>query len=156
MVDRDRSDAAGGHRAQPAARRPRGGQPVPAAPARLGLRAALDWRYTAGSPERPGPADVWTRVRVPLVADQELTGLDRTLIAADAANGISAELPLASWLSIPPGMTTHLTREPDGEWVHLSCRTSIAADGIGLCLGTLSDARGEIGQVSQPLLVQER
>ncbi|SDX74330.1 hypothetical protein SAMN05661080_01014 [Modestobacter sp. DSM 44400] len=53
-------------------------------------------------------------------------------------------------------MTTHLTREPDGEWVHLACRTQIAADGIGLCLGTLSDARGSIGEVSQPLLVRAR
>ncbi|MQA35126.1 thioesterase family protein [Modestobacter roseus] len=121
-----------------------------------GYGQALDWRYTAGSPDRPGAADVWTRVRLPLVAGRPLTGLDRTLIAADAANGISAELPISSWFSIPPGMTTHLTREPDGDWVHLSCRSTIAADGIGLCLGTLSDARGEIGQVAQPLLVQQR
>ncbi len=121
-----------------------------------GYGQALDWRYTAGSPDSPGPADVWTRVRVPLIAGEELTGLDRTLVAADAANGISAELPIDSWWSIPTGMTTHLTREPDGEWVHLSCRTQIAADGIGLCLGTLSDVRGSIGEVSQPLLVQAR
>jgi hypothetical protein len=121
-----------------------------------GFGQALDWRYTAGSADQQGPADVWTRVLVPLIAGQELTGLDRTLVAADAANGISAELPISTWLSIPPGMTTHLTREPDGEWVHLSARSSIAADGIGLCLGTLSDAAGEIGQVSQPLLVRER
>ncbi|MCZ2804806.1 thioesterase family protein [Modestobacter sp. VKM Ac-2983] len=121
-----------------------------------GFGQALDWRYTAGSPDATGPADVWTRVLVPLIAGQELTALDRTLVAADAANGLSAELPISSWLSIPPGMTTHLTREPDGEWVHLSCRSSIAADGIGLCLGTLSDAAGEIGQVAQPLLVRER
>ena len=121
-----------------------------------GYGQALEWRYTAGSPGEPGPADVWTRVRVPLVAGSELTGLGRTLIAADAANGISAELPIGSWWSIPPGMTTHLTREPDGEWVHLSCRTRIADDGIGLCLGDISDARGSIGTVSQPLLVQAR
>ena len=118
--------------------------------------ARCSMRYTAGSSLEPGPADVWTRVRVPLVADLPLTGLDRTLIAADAANGISVELPIDSWWSIPPGMTTHLTREPDGKWVYLACRTQIAADGIGLCLGTLSDAAGEIGQVSQPLLVRER
>jgi hypothetical protein len=121
-----------------------------------GYGQALDWRYTAGSPDKPGPADVWTRVRVPLIAGQPLTGLDRTLVAADAANGISAELPIGSWLSIPTGMTTHLTREADGEWVHLACRTQIAADGIGLCLGTLSDSRGAIGEVSQPLLVRAR
>jgi hypothetical protein len=40
--------------------------------------------------------------------------------------------------------------------VHLSCRSQIADDGIGLCLGTISDARGSIGTVSQPLLVQAR
>ena len=92
----------------------------------------------------------------PLIAGQELTGLDRTLVAADAANGISAELPIDTWWSIPPGMTTHLTREPDGEWVHLACRSQLADDGIGLSLGTLSDVRGSIGTVSQPLLVQAR
>ncbi|MGY1680652.1 hypothetical protein [Geodermatophilus sp. SYSU D01176] len=69
----------------------------------------------------------------------------RAHLAADTANGISAELPIDGWWSIPPGMSTHLTREPDGEWGHLACRTQIAADGIGLCLGTLSDARGSIG-----------
>jgi len=121
-----------------------------------GYGQALDWRYTAGSPEELGPADVWTRVRVPLIAGSELTGLDRTLVAADAANGISAELPIDTWWSIPPGMTAHLTREPDGEWVHLSCRSQLAADGIGLSLGDLSDVRGAIGTVSQPLLVQAR
>ncbi|GAB3358334.1 thioesterase family protein [Modestobacter lapidis] len=121
-----------------------------------GFGQALDWRYTAGSPHQPGAADVWTHVRVPLIAGRPLTGLDRTLIAADAANGISAELPIDSWWSIPPGMTTHLTREPDGEWVHLAARTQIAADGIGLCHGTLADARGSIGEVSQPLLVRAR
>ncbi|WP_299959069.1 thioesterase family protein [uncultured Modestobacter sp.] len=121
-----------------------------------GYGQALDWRWTAGSPDRQGPADVWTRVRLPLIAGEELTGTDRALIAADAANGLSAELPISSWLSIPPGMTTHLTREPDGEWVHLSCRSRLTDDGLGLCSGTLSDTRGAIGEVAQPLLVRER
>ena len=121
-----------------------------------GFGQALDWRHTSGSPDGAGPAAVWTRVRVPLVEGRELTALDRTLIAADAANGISAELPIDHWLSIPPGMTTHLLREPEGEWVHLDCRSLIAADGIGLCTGVLSDVGGTIGEVTQPLLVRER
>jgi hypothetical protein len=121
-----------------------------------GYGRALDWRYTAGSPDRRGPAAVWTRVRVPLVAGQPTTPLARVLVAADAANGISAELDLTGWLSIPPGMTTHLLREPVGEWVHLDCRTVLTDDGLGLCSGTLSDARGAVGEVSQPLLVRAR
>ena len=106
--------------------------------------------------DQPGPADVWTRVRVPLIEGEELTGTDRVLIAADAANGISAELPIDSWLSIPPGMTAHLTREAEGDWVHLSCRTRIGGNGLGLCTGVLSDGRGVLGEVSQPLLVRAR
>ncbi len=121
-----------------------------------GYGQALDWRYTAGSAHQPGAADVWTRVRLPLIAGEELTGTDRTLIAADAANGISAELPIDTWLSIPPGMTTHLLREAEGEWVHLACRTAISDNGLGLCTGVISDDRGVLGEVSQPLLVRAR
>jgi acyl-Coa thioesterase superfamily protein/acyl-CoA thioesterase superfamily protein len=121
-----------------------------------GYGRALDWRYTAGSPDRPGPAAVWTRVRVPLVAGEPITPLARVLVAADAANGVSAELPLAQWLSIPPGMATTLMREPAGEWVHLDCRTQLADDGLGVCSGVLSDEEGALGEVSQPLLVRER
>jgi hypothetical protein len=121
-----------------------------------GYGQALDWRYTAGSPDRPGPAAVWTRVRVPLVAGQPITPLARVLVAADAANGVSAELPLTGWLSIPPGMAATLLREPAGEWVHLDCRTQLAEDGLGLCSGVLSDEHGALGEVSQPLLVRER
>ena len=99
---------------------------------------------------------MWTRLRVPLVAGEPTTPLARVLVAADAANGISAELPLARWLSIPPGMTTTLLREPAGEWVHLDCRTQLAEDGLGLSSGVLSDEHGALGQVSQPLLVRER
>ncbi|MGY1709718.1 thioesterase family protein [Geodermatophilus sp. SYSU D00758] len=125
-------------------------------PSDWGYGQALEWRYTAGSPHRPGPADVWTRVRVPLVAGEPLTPLARVLVAADAANGVSAELPIDTWLSIPPGMTTTVLREPVGEWVHLSCRTELAEDGIGLCTGTLADPRGTVGSVVQPLLVRAR
>ena len=121
-----------------------------------GYGRALDWRYTAGSPERLGPAAVWTRVRVPLVAGEPITPLARVLVAADAANGISAELDLSRWLSIPPGMATTMLREPTGEWVHRDCRTQLAADGLGLCSGVLSDQDGAVAEVSQPLLVQQR
>ncbi|WP_369136963.1 thioesterase family protein [Modestobacter versicolor] len=121
-----------------------------------GYGRALDWRYTSGSPDRPGPAAVWTRVRVPLVAGEPLTPLARVLVAADAANGISAELDLTGWLSIPPGMTTTLLREPAGGWVHLDCRTLLSDDGLGLCSGVLSDPAGVVAEVAQPLLVRRR
>ena len=121
-----------------------------------GYGEATEWRFTHGGYDMPGRADVWTRVRIPLLVDAPMTGLARALIVADSANGLSAVLPMAQWLSIPPAMTTTLLREPVGEWTHLACRTQLADDGVGLAHGDLSDRDGVIGEVAQPLLVRAR
>ena len=121
-----------------------------------GYGQAIEWRFTHGGHGVLGPTQVWSRVRVPLIAGRKLTGLARTLIVADSANGLSAVLPFERWLSIPPTMTTTLLRVPDGDWVHLDCRTHLADDGLGLAQATLSDRDGYLGEVDQPLLVRER
>ena len=50
----------------------------------------------------------------------------------------------------------YVLRPPAGEWVHLACRTYLADDGVGLARADLFDSDGLIGEVAQPLLVQER
>jgi hypothetical protein len=117
---------------------------------------AIEWRFTDGGFATPGPAKVWTRVKLPLIDGAEMTGQARVLIVADAANGLSAELPMGEWLSIPPMMTTTLLRPADGEWVHLAAATELTADGLGLTHGDLYDTTGHLGEVSQPLLVRQR
>jgi hypothetical protein len=124
--------------------------------ARWGYGRAIEWRCTVGSLDALGETHVWTRVRMPLIDGVELTGQDRALIVADSANGLSAELPVDKWLSIPPTMTTTLLREPVGEWVHMACRTALSDDGLGLAEATMSDNFGKIAQVAQPLLVRAR
>jgi hypothetical protein len=121
-----------------------------------GYGRSIEWRFTRGSFDTLGPADVWARVRLPLVAGLALTGQDRVLIAADSANGLSLSLPLERWFSIPPSMTATLLRPPAGEWVHLACRTHLTDDGLGLAHADLFDPDGFIGEVAQPLLVQRR
>ncbi|MFF5085192.1 thioesterase family protein [Actinoplanes sp. NPDC000266] len=114
-----------------------------------GYGQAIEWRAT-------DKTSLWTRVKHELVDGTDLTGQDRALIIADSANGISAVLPLDKWLSIPPTMSTALLRAPSGDWVHLSCRTALSDDGLGLCTGELYDAEGALGQVTQPLVVRSR
>ncbi|GAA3141916.1 thioesterase family protein [Planomonospora alba] len=120
-----------------------------------GYGEAVEWRFTGGG-GATGSARVWTRVRLPLIAGERLTGLARTLIVADSANGLSAALPMREWLSIPPAVTATLLRVPEGEWVHMDCRTRLSPDGLGLAHATLSDPVGYLGEVSQPLLVRQR
>jgi hypothetical protein len=121
-----------------------------------GYARAIEWRFTRGGFDSLGAADVWARVRLPLVDGVALTGQDRALILADSANGLSLSLPLEQWFSIPPTMTATLLRPPAGEWVHLACRTYLADDGVGLARADLFDPDGLIGEVAQPLLVQKR
>jgi len=121
-----------------------------------GYGESIEWRFTAGSFDEQSGADVWSRARVPLIEGEKITGQDRTLIVADSANGLSAVLPMADWLSIPPTMTTTLLREAEGEWVHMSCRTHLSTDGLGFAHGDLYDPAGLVGEVTQPLLVRRR
>jgi Thioesterase-like superfamily len=121
-----------------------------------GYGRSIEWRFTRGGFDSLGAADVWARVRLPLIAGVALTGQDRVLILADSANGLSLSLPLEQWFSIPPTMTATLLRPPIGAWVHLACRTYLTDDGIGLARADLSDPDGLVGEVAQPLLVQKR
>jgi hypothetical protein len=122
-----------------------------------GYGEAIEWRFRESAFGRyDGRADVWTRVRHPLIQGEEITGTARALIVADSINGLSAALDMQTWLSIPPGMTTTLLRPADGDWVHVRCRTELTGDGLGLCTGELADTSGKIGVVSQPLLVRQR
>lgn len=140
--------------------------PIPARPVAQHFYAGLDdgwgygrsieWRFTRGSFDSFGAADVWTRVRLPLIEGVPLTGQARLQITADSANGLSMSLPMEQWFSIPPAMTATLLRPPDGEWVHLKSRTYLTEDGIGLAHAALYDSRGFVGEVAQPLLVQRR
>ncbi|MGP0028602.1 MAG: thioesterase family protein [Streptosporangiaceae bacterium] len=122
-----------------------------------GYGRATEWRTVSGGyASTTGRADVWTRVRIPLIAGRPLDGLARFAIVADSANGLSAPLSFREWLFIPPGVTMHLHRYPAGEWVRLTANSDPGQDGIGLTDGALSDATGRCGTVAQPLLVAPR
>ena len=122
-----------------------------------GYGKATEWRILSGGyASSSGAVDVWTRVRIPLVAGRPLNGLARFAIVADSANGLSAPLSFSEWLFIPPGVTMHLHRYPVGDWVRLTAASDAGRDGIGLTEGTMSDPSGRCGTVTQPLLVAPR
>jgi Thioesterase-like superfamily len=119
-----------------------------------GYHTAMDYRFVSGAFMEPGPATVWMRARVPLVADEETTALERVFIAADSGNGVSAALDWRRSIFINTDLTVHLLREPAGEWVCLDAVTHV--DGLGLTDTALFDERGRIGRAAQTLLVRPR
>jgi Acyl-CoA thioesterase C-terminal domain len=93
---------------------------------------------------------------VPLLPDEEPTGLQRVLAVADSGNGVSAGLPLGKWLFINPELTVHF-RRARGEWICLDAETAITEGGAGLATLTLSDDDdGVVAHGAQCLLVAPR
>jgi Thioesterase-like superfamily len=122
----------------------------------VGYHTAMQWRSVGGGFLEPGPATVWMRMRQPLVAGEEPTPLQRTLVAADVGNGISAVLDWSRYVFINVDLTVHLERMPAGEWVCVDAVTLPQANGIGTAESVLSDRQGRIGRAAQTLLISER
>jgi hypothetical protein len=119
-----------------------------------GYLDVMEWRALAGSLGSPGPATVWARQGVPLVGDEEPSGLQRLLTVADSGNGISNRLDPRKWLFINAELTVHVYREPVGEWVALDAATAIGPDGVGSAFSVLHDLQGAVGRGAQALLVR--
>jgi hypothetical protein len=122
----------------------------------VGYHTAMEWRSVGGGFLEPGPATVWMRMRCPLVAGEAPTPLQRTLVAADVGNGISAVLDWSRYLFVNVDLSVHLERMPEGEWVCVDAITLPQPSGIGTAESVLSDERGRIGRAAQTLLIAER
>jgi hypothetical protein len=120
----------------------------------IGWHTAMEIAFARGRFLEPGPGVAWMRPRVPLVEGEEISPLQRTMLAADAGNGISAPLDWQTHIFINTDLTVHLLRPPEGEWIGLDSVTHV--DGIGMTDTALWDERRRIGRAAQTLLVRER
>lgn len=126
---------------------------------------AIEMRFLKGgalggvphdSPPILGPADVWMRLRHPLLPDRDPSPLARVAAASDFGNGVSAALPFDEYLFINADLSIDLDRRPQGEWIGLQARTLLHPGGIGWAESRLHDERGPLGIAKQTLVVQPR
>jgi hypothetical protein len=117
-------------------------------------RNAVEHRFTEGTFKAAGPAVDWIRLRLPLVAGQPTTGLERVLAVADFGSGVSAVYgPQSAFGLINANLTVALHRPHVGEWVSLDARTHAdGGTGTGLAISTLGDVQGSTGIATQSLL----
>jgi hypothetical protein len=121
-----------------------------------GYLDAMEWRSLKGSFAGAGPATIWARQQVDLVAGETPSGLQRLLAVADSGNGVSNRLDPRTWWFINTELTVHIYREPAGEWVGIDANTVIGPHGVGAALSTLHDRTGPVAAGAQSLLVRPR
>lgn len=116
----------------------------------------VDHAFVLGGFAALGPAIDWIRLRVPVVAGEEPSALQRVVAAADFGNGVSAAVPHATHTFINPDLTVTLHRLPEAGPVALQATTRVEASGIGTTESVLWDWRGRIGAAVQTLVVGPR
>ena len=116
-------------------------------------RNAVEHRFTEGDFRQPGPAVDWMRLRMPLIAGRETTGLERIAAAADFGSGISAIYGADAEMGlINANLAIAMYRHHVGEWVSLDAATHVGAQGTALGVTMLGDIDGLVGVATQSLL----
>jgi hypothetical protein len=117
---------------------------------------AVEIRFVAGGFGEPGPATAWFRLRLPLIAGEEPSGIQRLAAAADFPNGIANEVSWEEYVFINPDLTVYVERPPLGDWICLDARMRILTGGVGFSEAVLYDRQGRVGRSLQSLYVARR
>jgi Thioesterase-like superfamily len=117
---------------------------------------AIEIVFVDGQFYDPGPATAWFRLRVPLLAGEQPSGLQRLAAAADFPNGIASEVSWEEYVFINPDLTLYIERDPVGEWICLDARMRVVRGGVGFSEAVLYDSRGRVGRSLQSLYVARR
>jgi hypothetical protein len=120
------------------------------------VNGGVEVRMARGHFYEQGPAFAWFRLKMPIVAGEDPSPLQRLVAAADFPNGISSELSWKEYVFINPDLTVYVEREPRGEWIGLDAQTRVVEDGVGLAQAVLYDAHGRVGRSLQSLYVARR
>ena len=107
-----------------------------------------------GGWDQPGPADMWLRLVVPIVAGEETSPFQRVAAAGDFGNGVAAAFDRGRYSCINPDLTITLHRLPVGAWVGLDSATFPERTGFGVAESVLHDEQGRIGRAIQTVLIE--
>ena len=102
-----------------------------------------------------GRTAVWFRLRVPVIAGEEPSPLQRVAAVADFGNGMGMAVDRERFSFINPDLTVILHREPVGEWVALDGTSHAEGSGVGVAETVLHDERGRIGRGIQTILLEQ-
>lgn len=127
----------------------RAGLPVP------GFIKAIDQDRVTGGLGLGAPACTWFRLRVPVVAEEETTPLQRLAALADFTSGTANFLEIDRWSSINADVSLHMLREPVGEWIAVDAVAHVAGDAIGHSRSRMFDVEGLVATGSTAQIVDE-
>ena len=122
----------------------------------FGFWNAVDLSRAYGTFGEPGGRTaVWFRLRLPVIAGEATSALQRVAALADFGNGMGMGVDRERFSFINPDLTITLHRYPVGEWIGLDGASFAEDTGIGVAETVLHDEAGRIGRGIQTILLDE-
>lgn len=122
----------------------------------VGYMDAVEMRRISGNPFEGGPAAIWIRQTMPLVAGDAADPYARCGVFGDLGNGISAIDSMRSLMAINTDLTLYLARRPVSEWMAMRSATVSHGFGLGISDSLVYDASGFVGTANQSLFIDRR
>lgn len=119
-----------------------------------GYLRAVEWRIVEGGVGTGGTTVAWGRQRIPLLAGEEPTPWQRTLVLADSGGGITLTVDPSRHTYINCDLHVALDRDPDGEWIRMSSQALASPGHGGTVHTTLADGHGDLGTGLQTMVAQ--
>jgi hypothetical protein len=116
-----------------------------------GYMASVEWRFASGRFDVFGPAIAWARPRLPLLAGEQLSPWQRTMIIVDSASGVSQVAHPRKHPMINCDLTVVMHRDLQDDWVCLDAITTVSPGYGALTRALISDRFGPVGESLQTL-----
>jgi len=117
----------------------------------IGYMDGVEMRRAEGRPFVSGPAAIWIRQTIPLVAGESVDPLTRCGLFGDLGNGISAIAPFDELLCINTDLTLHIARKPESDWIAVRSMTVTSGLGLGMTDSVVYDATGFVARANQSI-----
>jgi hypothetical protein len=114
---------------------------------------AIEARPVTGGFGLPGRGTAWFRLRVPVVAGEPITPVQRVATLSDFASGLSSEVTVHGHTFINADITVSAVRPAVGEWICLMARSHYGEPGSAVALASVWDRHGRIGAIAQSLVI---
>ena len=118
-----------------------------------GYLQAVEWGWTEGRFEEPGPATAWARPKYPLVEGRAIRPEELVALIVDSGSGISAVASPKDLIFVNVDLTIHLLRGPQADSIWMRAETLLDPEGTGITTTVIGDGAGQVGVATQSLFV---
>lgn len=121
-----------------------------------GFWRCTELRFAKGELGTPEPGVAWFRLTAELADGLPFTPVARLAAIADYGSGVGAPLRMREHYFINPDLSLAIHREPEGDWIALDAVGVAGENGIGLATTRVFDLQGELGTVTQTMLIESK